>query len=99
MIIGELAVNWVILLYIPAVFLVPCYTYYMAARYHEEPPFPHATVTSTACHYPQDIVMRLVMGTASSVLALIFYIVYRWTVIQAKRTGFRQYSKYLFYLT
>ena len=78
MILGQIPINLVLWVYIPVIFMVPVYTYYMAVSKHEEPPFPHATITSTSCYYPQDIVVRFVMLPGASFLALVFFIVYRW---------------------
>lgn len=78
MILGELRLNLVLWVYIPSIFLVPFYTYYMAVKHKEEPPFPHATITSTACHYPQDIAMRYIMLMGSSFLFFVFFVAYRW---------------------
>ena len=55
MILGKFKLDYLLLIYVPLMVLTPCYTYYMAVSQGQEPPYPHATVTSTACHYPQDI--------------------------------------------
>lgn len=55
MILGRLNLNHLIWIYFPAMLLTPFYTYHMAVSKGEEPPYPHATVTSTAEHYPQNI--------------------------------------------
>lgn len=60
-IMGTLSVDNILLIYIPAMILTPAYTYHMAVSHGQEKPFPSATVTSTACHYPQDIVFRYKM--------------------------------------
>ena len=54
------------------------FSYYKAVKDGDEPPFPHATVTSTACHYPQDIVFRFIMLLSSSIMCLAFYVIFRW---------------------
>ena len=85
-------------IYVPVMFFTPCYTYYMAVSNQEEPPYPHATVTSTACHYPQDIVFRFIMLFCSSILALSFFVVFRWLESQAKRVDFPPPQQYQFYI-
>lgn len=57
-IIGTLSVDSIFLMYLPAMIVTPAYTYYLAVMKGEEKPFPQATVTSVACHYPQDILFR-----------------------------------------
>ena len=64
--------------YVPILFCTPLYTYHMAVKNHEQKPWPWSTVTQTACHYPQDIVFRYFMLIASSMIALTFYVVFRW---------------------
>ena len=64
---------------------VPFYCYHMAVSHHEGKPFPAATVTSTACHYPQDISFRLIMLAGSSFLALNFFIFFKWLLKQAQK--------------
>jgi hypothetical protein len=77
-ILGALRIDPLILIYIPALIITPIYSYYMAVHHHQEKPYPFATVTMTACHYPQDIEFRLAMIICSSILSLTFYIVFRW---------------------
>ena len=83
---------------VPAMILTPFYTYYMGVSKKEVPPYPHATVTDTATHYPQDIVFRYVMLINSSFLALIFFVVFRWLEFQAFRVKYPPPLKYQFYL-
>ena len=78
MIIGKLNLNNLLLFYVPVMVMTPLYTYHMAVSKGEEPPYPHATVTSTAEHYSQNIVFRYIMLFCSSILALTFFIVFRW---------------------
>lgn len=82
---GRLNVAILVTFYVPIIILTPLYTYYMAVSRHEEKPFPAATITSTACYYPQDIVFRYTMLIASSILALIFFLVFRWMALVAKQ--------------
>ena len=77
-ILGKLNLNPVLYLMVPAMILTTFYSYHMAVSKGEEPAYPHATITDTATHYPQDIVFRYVMLWNSSFLALIFYLVFRW---------------------
>lgn len=98
MILGKLKVNTLLSVSVTAMLLTPMYTYYMAVSKGEEKPFPHATVTSTADHYPQSIVFRFVMLFCSSILALTFYCLFRWVTWQANRVNFPPPKKYLFYI-
>jgi hypothetical protein len=68
--------------------LTPFYCYYMAVKQHQEKPFPSATITSTACHYSQDIVCRFFMVIGSSILCLIYYLVFKWIENAQKKAGF-----------
>ena len=60
----------------------------MATTHHEEPPFPHATVTNTACHYPQAQIFRWTMTSAGCFLTLIFHTIFRWFEMQAKKYSY-----------
>lgn len=98
-IVGKLNLNPIIWFMVPAMILTPFYSYHMAVSKKEEPPYPHATVTDTATHYPQDIVFRYVMLFNSSFLALMFFIIFRWIEAQVKRVGYhRSPPKWQFYL-
>lgn len=55
----------------------------MAVAQGQEHPFPHATVTATACHYPQAIVFRWTMVPAAGFLVLIFHVIFRFYEKQA----------------
>lgn len=96
--IGRLSIDRLMWVMVPAMILTPFYTYYMGVSRHEVKPFPHATVTDTATHYPQDIVFRYVMLINSSFLSLTFFLVFRWLEWQAKRVGFPLPPSYQFYL-
>ena len=85
---GALKINYVIYCYLTIVLLTPAYTYHMAVSHKQEPPFPHATVTNTACHYPQAQVFRWTMTSAGCFLTLIFHTVFRWYEMQAKKYSF-----------
>lgn len=75
---GTLSLNPILWVMVVAMVITPLYTYHMAVSKKEVPPYPHATITDTATHYPQDIVFRYVMLINSSFLALSFFVVYRW---------------------
>ncbi len=75
---GKLNVGKIIAYYVPFIIVTPFYCYYMAVKHKEEKPYPAATITQTACHYPQDIVFRYYMLLASSLLAFIYFLVFRW---------------------
>lgn len=78
-ILGKINLNIILWIMVPAMIATPFYSYHMAVSKKQEPPFPHATVTDTATHYPQDIMFRFVMLINSSFLAFVFYVVFRWT--------------------
>lgn len=82
---GSLKLNYVIYFYLPIILLTPAYTYYMAVKHKQEPPFPHATVTNTACHYPQATVFRWTMTSAAGFLVLMFHVVFRFYEKEAKK--------------
>ena len=54
----------------------------------EEKPFPHATITNTACHYPQDIIFRYLMLPAGGFVNLVYYCIFRWLTVEKKRIGY-----------
>lgn len=97
MIQGEIKLNRIIYVVVPAMIATTLFCYYMAVKYHEQKPFPYATVTATASHYPQDIVFRFVMLIFSSTLALLFYTVVRWMDKKAERAGFEKIPRYYLY--
>jgi len=97
---GKLNVGYLIAAYVPFIILTPFYCYYMAVKHQQEKPYPAATITATACHYPQDIYFRYYMLIASSLLALIFFLIFRWISNVAKDSGFsKRLPSYLYYLT
>ena len=63
----------------------PLYTYHMAVKSGDEHPFPHTTVTNTACHYPQSIIFRWMMTSAACFLTLIYMGIFKWVEQQAKK--------------
>jgi hypothetical protein len=60
----------------------------MAVKHKEQKPYPHSTITNTACYYPQDIVFRWVMLSAGSFITLIYFGIFRWTLAEKKRTNY-----------
>jgi hypothetical protein len=94
----KLNVGLLIAAYVPIIILTPFYCMYMAVSQKQEKPYPAATITSTACHYPQDIAFRYFMLIASSLLALIFYMLFRWVQAEAIVAKYdKPISKLLFY--
>lgn len=51
-------------------------------------PFPHATITHTACHYPQDIVFRWLTLPAGSFVHLLYFSVFRYVELLKQRSLF-----------
>jgi hypothetical protein len=96
---GRINAGRLIAVYVPFIILTPFYCYYMAVKHDEEKPYPAATITQTACHYPQDIVFRYYMLIASSLLALIFFVIFKWVHQAATQAGYpRGLSSGLYYL-
>lgn len=85
---GKLNVGELLVVYLPIMILTPFYSYYKAVSQHQEKPFPAATITQTACHYPQDIAVRYFMLIASSILALIYFMLFKWVSSVAKDAKF-----------
>lgn len=83
--IGALKINYVIYFYLAIILFTPAYTYHMAVKQKQEPPFPHATVTNTACHYPQATIFRWTMTSAAGFLTLIFHVVFRFFEVESKK--------------
>lgn len=96
---GRFKIDPLMYVYIPILFCTPLYTYHMAVKHKEEKPFPWATVTDTACHYPQDIVFRYTMLIASSIISLTFFIVFRWLENECTRVGHRRLNRWYLYVT
>ncbi len=76
--IGKISFDLIVLIYLPILIATPFYTYHMAVSQDPKYKFPKATITQTACPYPQDIVFRYFMSMAASILALIFFIIFQW---------------------
>lgn len=64
------------------------YSYHMAVKLKQEKPFPSATITATACHYPQDIEFRFFMNMSGAFINLIYFTLFRWLKLLKKETGF-----------
>ena len=60
----------------------------MAVKQKQEKPFPHATITATACHYPQDIEFRFFFLGAGSFINIIYFVIFRWTKLLIKESQF-----------
>jgi hypothetical protein len=87
-ILGGLHLNYVLYFFIPLLIFACLYSYHMAVSNKQEKPFPHATITNTACHYPQDIVFRWLMLPAGSFIVLLYFVVFRWLSLEKQRVGF-----------
>jgi hypothetical protein len=97
---GKVNAGVLVAAYVPLIILTPFYCYHMAVKQGQEKPYPAATITSTACHYPQDIAFRYFMLIASSLLALIFFLIFRWTAAAVKRANYpRVLPSSLYYTT
>jgi len=60
----------------------------MAVSQKQEHPYPHATITNNACHYPQDIAFRGFMLPAGSLIALIYFVAFGWLEMLKRSSGF-----------
>lgn len=78
---GGVHLNYVLYFFIPLLIFACLYSYHMAVSAKQEKPFPHATITNTACHYPQDIVFRWLMLPAGSFIVLLYFVVFRWLTL------------------
>jgi hypothetical protein len=85
---GGVHLNYIMYYFIPLLIFACLYTYHMAVSSKQELPFPHTTITDTACHYPQDVVFRWLMLPAGSFIVLLYYIVFRWLGLEKQRGGF-----------
>lgn len=100
MILGSIKIKYIVAYFAICMFVAPIYTYHMAVTHKQEKPFPSATITSTACHYPQDILFRFLNLQAGSFLCLIYWLIYRWTASEKKRIGYpKSNQSWLFYLS
>ena len=74
---------------IPLLIFACLFSYHEAVKQKQEKPFPHATITATACHYPQDIVFRWLMLPIGFSLNLYYLILFKWIESTAKRIGYQ----------
>lgn len=100
MILGRTKINPYVWLFNIFMIVTPLFCYYMATiKQKKAKPFPHSTVTTTACYYPQDIAFRFFMLIAASFLSLMFYMICRWVNYQCKRVAYEgKYSTFAFFL-
>ena len=75
---GTLKLNYVTYFFLTIILITPLYTYHMAVSQGSERPFPNATVTNTACHYPQATFFRWTMTVGGCFLTLIYTMIFRW---------------------
>lgn len=85
---GRIRLDTILIIELCLLIFLPCYTYYIAVYKYGIAPFPHTTVTNTACPYPQNIAFRFGMMTASSFLALVFFCISKWIKYQKQRTNY-----------
>ena len=85
---GGIKVNYLLYFFIPPLILVCVFCYFMAVHYKEEKPFPHATITNTACHYPQDIFFRFIMLPSAGFINVVYFALYKWLESEKKRIGY-----------
>lgn len=85
---GALHINYLLYFFVPLAILTPCYTYHVAVKHKEQRPYPHSTITNTACFYPQDIIFRWIMLSSGSFITLIYFGIFRWLVAEKKRTKY-----------
>ena len=78
---GGVHINYILWVFLPSLILACLYSYNMAVKQKQEKPFPHATITATACHYPQDIEFRFVLMLAGSFLNLVYFVTFKWTTM------------------
>jgi hypothetical protein len=96
---GKINAGKLIAAYVPFLILTPFYCYYMALKHGEEQRYPAATITQTACYYPQNIAFRFFMLLGSSMLALIFFLIFKWVHKVAIESEFpKTISPFLYYL-
>jgi hypothetical protein len=85
---GGIHINYLLYFFIPLLIFACLLCYWVAVLTKEEKPFPHTTITDTACHYPQDIVFRGLMLPAGSFVTLIYYIAFKWLESKKKQIEF-----------
>ena len=85
---GGVHINYMLYFFIPLLIFSCLYSYHKAVKDKDERPFPHATITNTACHYSQDIVFRGLMLPAGSFITLIYFVAYQFLKKEKKRINF-----------
>lgn len=75
---GGFKIVYLLWFFIPLLVGTCLYSYHMAVSQKQEKPFPAATITATACHYPQDETFRFFMLSAGGFINLIYFTVFRW---------------------
>lgn len=88
MTLGGMHVNYIIYVFIPLIIFACLFSYHMAVSTHQEKPFPHSTITHTACHYPQDIIFRFLTLPAGSFVHLLYFTAFRYVQLLKKKTSF-----------
>ena len=81
-------INYPLYFFIPLLIFACLYCYYRAVKQKDERPYPHATITNTACHYSQDIVFRALMLPAGSFIVLIYFVAFQWLKCLKKNMDF-----------
>ena len=85
---GGIHLNYLLWFFIPLFVMACLYSEHMAVKQKQEKPFPAATITATACHYPQDIEFRFVLLAAGSSINLIYFTIFKWIQLLKKETDF-----------
>lgn len=85
---GGLHINYLMYFFIPLLIFACVYCYHEAVKKKDERPFPHATITNTACHYSQDIVFRGLMLPAGSFIVLIYFTAFQYLKLEKRRTDY-----------
>lgn len=96
---GGVKINYLLVCFIPLLIGACLYSYHMAVKQKQEKPFPSATITATACHYPQDIEFRFFMMAAGGFINLVYFIIFKWLKLLKRETGFPYSTEgWLYYL-
>jgi hypothetical protein len=81
---GGLHINYLLWYFLPLLVGACLYSYYMSVAQKQEKPFPNATITATACHYPQDIEFRYFMLSAGSFISFTYFVLYHYIKLLIK---------------
>ena len=79
---GKIRLDNILIFELVLLITLSMFTYYVAVYKDGIAPFPHTSVTDTACPYPQNIPFRFGMMTAASFLSLVFYCISKWLKYQ-----------------